>query len=87
MTNAVPDVDARIRGVFANIFKIAPDAVQDTTRRGEFERWDSLGHLELLESLRTQFQIDFSPDQALEMETVADVKRVVHAALSEAGKR
>ena len=49
----------------------------DRTRRGELERWDSLGHLQLLESLSTEFNIEVPPQLALQMETFLDVKRTV----------
>ncbi len=70
-------LDVRIRGLFGRLFQIAPDAITDSLRRGTHERWDSLGHLELLEALRNEFAIEIPPDDALAMETFADVRRVV----------
>lgn len=69
---------ARIEAIFRKVFELAPAAaISDATRRGELERWDSIGHLELLEALRNEFSIEIPPDQALEMETMSDVKRVI----------
>lgn len=70
-------LDATIKAVFECVFEARPEEITDETRRGDFERWDSLGHLVLLEALREQFRIEIPPEQALEMETVKDVKRVV----------
>lgn len=69
--------DRRIRAIFARLFEVAPESVGEKTRRGELERWDSLGHLELLEALRTEFKVQIQPDEALAMETFADVKRTL----------
>lgn len=70
--------EARIEAIFRKIFELAPNAaVDDNTRRGELERWDSIGHLELLEALRNEFRVEIPPDQAIEMETIRDVKRVI----------
>ncbi len=70
-------IDAEIAVVFQRLFGLAPNQLNREIRRGQLERWDSLGHLDLLEALRTEFGIDIPPEQALDMETVADVERVV----------
>lgn len=73
------DLDQTIKAIFKRVFEAPPEEVSDRTRRGEFERWDSLGHLVLLEALREEFQIEIEPERALEMETVGDIKRIVTA--------
>jgi acyl carrier protein len=75
----VNSADARIRSIFQRLFQVAPETVSDQTRRGQLEQWDSLGHLELLEALRSEFGIEIPADEALAMETFADVKRIVTA--------
>ena len=71
------ELDEIIKSVFQEVFKVRVEAVTDEIRRGALERWDSLGHLDLVESLREKFSIDITPEQALDMETVADIKRIV----------
>ncbi len=71
------DLDRAVKALFHKLFEVEPDFVNDRTRRGELERWDSLGHLDLLEALRNEFGIDIPPEQALQMETFLDVKRTV----------
>jgi acyl carrier protein len=71
------DVELMIKTIFLQVFEVPPGEITDQTRRGELERWDSLGHLILLESLREKFRIEIEPEQALEMETIKDIKRFV----------
>ncbi len=78
MTESI-DLNAKIKAIFQRVFEVRPEEIADQTRRGELERWDSLGHLVLLEALREEFRIEIPPEQALEMETVQDIKRVVTA--------
>lgn len=74
------EIDARVQSIFQRVFELPPGSgLSPKTRRGQLERWDSLGHLELLEALRKEFGIEIPPEQALEMETFADVTRVVGA--------
>jgi acyl carrier protein len=77
------NLDATIKAIFQRVFEVRPEEVDDQTRRGQLERWDSLGHLVLLEALREEFLIEIPPEQALEMETVEDIKRVVNALRSD----
>lgn len=75
------DVAGRVAAVFQEVFELRPDQLTDETRRGDFERWDSLGHLALIEALREHFSIDIPPEQALDMESVGDAKRIVSTLL------
>ncbi len=81
---AADEVETRLRAIFERLFEVRPEAITDRTRRGGLERWDSLGHLELLEALRREFSIDIPPEAALAMETFADVKLIVGRLLVEA---
>jgi acyl carrier protein len=71
------DLGAQIRVVLQLTFQVPAEVITDETRRGDLERWDSLGHLTLIEALRQQFGVEIAPEQALEMETVQDIKRII----------
>src|SRR5436190_14830775 len=75
------DVPQRVETLLQRVFEVAPRQLRDETRRGELDRWDSLGHLALIEALREEFAIDIPPELALSMDTVADVKRITSALL------
>lgn len=71
------DLDVAIKAIFQRIFGVRPEDIHDQTGWNDLERWDSLGHLELIEALREAFQIEIGPEQALEMGTVGAIKRVL----------
>ena len=77
------NLDGRIRSIFQKLFDVGQGIINDETRRGDLERWDSLGHLDLVEALRVEFQIDIGPEEALEMETVADIKQIISVGLAD----
>ncbi len=70
-------LDLQVRRVFASIFPGDPSAIEDGTRRGELEGWDSLAHLDLVSELENEFGVTLDPEDALEIETFGDAKRVV----------
>jgi acyl carrier protein len=71
------ELEKTIREIMGRVFEVRPEEITDKTRRGKLERWDSLGHLSLLSALQDELHIEIPPDQALEMETLDDIKRAV----------
>ena len=72
-------LDDRIKRLFEGLFRVSPELVDDDTRRGALEGWDSLGHLNLVDALREEFGVEISPEQALDIETVRDIKGMIQA--------
>ena len=70
-------MDAEIRTVFSQVFSIPASRVTDQLSWNDLEQWDSLGHIRLIDALREQFNIEIPADQALEMESVREIKRIV----------
>lgn len=71
------ELNEQIGNIFRKIFQARPEEISDSTQRGVLERWDSLGHLDLIATLSEGFDIEISPEEALEIETIADIKRLV----------
>ncbi len=70
-------VDERLRAAFGDLFSVDPAVIDDESRRGELEGWDSLGHVDLVSELEKRFSIHIDSEDALEIETFADARRVV----------
>jgi acyl carrier protein len=78
MTND-ENLDATIKAIFRRVFDVSPEQISDQTGWGDLERWDSLGHLMLLDALREEFRIQIPPEVALDMSSVAEIKRILRA--------
>ncbi len=70
--------EKRIHEVVARTFHVQIDHVNDDTRRGGLEEWDSLGHVNLMSALDEEFDVRVRPERALQMHTIGDVKRIMH---------
>ena len=70
-------IDDQLKAIFQRLFGVGADQLNDQLRRNGLQRWDSLGHLELLASLEKEFRVEIPLTEVLAMETVGDVKRVV----------
>lgn len=56
-------LDARLRGVFAAVFPVDRQALNDADSPSTIEEWDSLAHLNLLLAIESEFCVHFSPDE------------------------
>ena len=55
------------------------DAVPGDARIGGFERWDSLAHMHLLLALEARVGRTLDPDEAVAVESLRDVARLLDA--------
>ena len=78
----IEEINGRVRKIYGELFRVDPDELSDDVRRGELDGWDSLGHLDLVSALEKQFSVRLRPEQALEIETIGDAKRVLARLLS-----
>lgn len=60
---------ARLRAVMATVFETTPTALPVDADTDSVEKWDSLGHLMLVESLEEAFGVAFSHEETLAMLT------------------
>ncbi|MGJ8645386.1 MAG: acyl carrier protein [Marinomonas colpomeniae] len=47
----------KIKEIMSDIFKIDVDSINDETVIGNVEKWDSLGHMNLVAALEDEFDI------------------------------
>ena len=74
-------LENRIYAVFKESLRVMPEKLAKETRRGDLEEWDSLGHLSLVNALSEEFNVKISPEDALEMETIEDIQRILSGLL------
>ena len=72
-------IASRVDALIERVFEVDSGAFHDEMARGDLERWDSLGHVILVEALREEFGCEIPPEEALDMETIADIKRIMGA--------
>lgn len=71
------NIENRIYTIFDKILRIQRGKLNTQSRRDNFEEWDSLGHILLVEALSKEFKIAISAEEALDMESVEDIKRFI----------
>lgn len=71
------DLSGRIRGVLARTLEVPLASVPVDAAQGSLERWDSLGHLNVVMELEAAFGVSFSTDEAVGMRSVPEIVEIL----------
>lgn len=70
-------MEEQLKVTFANALDIESDEVNDSTSPDTMPDWDSLAHLNLIANLEKNFNIQFTMEEVIEMNTFSKIKQVV----------
>ncbi len=60
-------MEEQLKLLFANILNIETSKITNDLKMGDVSNWDSLGHLNLITAIEEEFNIFFSNDEILEL--------------------
>ena len=63
-------------GLNVNVTEIALESTV-----GDFPSWDSLGQLNILQSVQDEFDVEFEPEEMMDIEDVNDIIKAVESKL------
>ena len=69
-------MNERLLQILADTLGVEAGALNDDTSMENTPQWDSVAHLNLVLSLEQAFGRRFTPDEFLQMQSVAAIKRV-----------
>ncbi len=72
----------RVVDVFVKTFKISAENYRSDLQPGQLKEWDSLGNEILLMNLEKEFDIEFSEDEILEVNTSGDLEALILSKVS-----
>ena len=70
-------MDTKLNEIIASTLHIPLGAVTDQLTMAEVETWDSLQHMDLIASLEQAFGAEFTFEEIVSMQSVAEIKRVL----------
>jgi len=76
----------KILEIVSSTFSEPIENLTDATGPTDISGWDSLGQLQLIEAIETEFEIKLSIDQVISINSIKDIDAVLNAAPSEAIK-
>lgn len=69
----------RVANVFGVVFGVDPGVVTKETVPDDIEKWDSLGHMKMVEELEKEFDLRFELDDMMEMVSVEQILEILAA--------
>jgi len=70
-------LDNKLPSLIADVLHIPVEKVIDELTMSEVESWDSLQHMTLIASLEQTFNLDFTFDEIIVMQSIQEIKRVL----------
>lgn len=71
----------KVKEIVAQVCEVSADEIQETSTIGDFAAWDSIGHLTILSTVEEAFDINFEPEEMMDLEDVADIIKAVDSKL------
>lgn len=75
--------------VLSNVIKITAESlgvresdVNENTLMEEMEEWDSLTHMELIANLESEYNIEFTVDEIMEMVSIRKIVQQIEARMN-----
>lgn len=65
----------RLHNVVSQVLGVSIEALTDTDSPDTIESWDSLAHINLVLALEAEYGLSFSPDEAVELLSVAAIRK------------
>lgn len=67
----------KVMQIIAEICEVAIDNVTLDSAIGDFPSWDSMGQLAILQRVESEFDIQFEPEEMMEIEDVNDIVKTL----------
>lgn len=75
------EVKEKVFEIVANILEIEVSEVTLESTVGDFPSWDSLGQLNILQSVQDEFDVEFEPEEMMDIEDISDIIKAVESKL------
>lgn len=75
------EIQNKVFGIIAGVCEVSVDQVDGNSTVGDFPAWDSLGQLNILQSVQDEFGVEFEPEEMMDIEDANDIVKLVSSKL------
>ena len=75
------EVKEKVIEIIAGVLEIQPSEITLESTVGDFPTWDSLGQLNILQNVQDEFEVEFEPEEMMDIEDVNDIIKAVESKL------
>ena len=67
----------KIKKIIADVCGVDVSVVNESSSVGDFPSWDSMAHLTILSTIEEELNVDFEPEEMMDIESVSDIVKAV----------
>ena len=71
------DILNEVKNIVAEVCEVEISKVNNDSSIGDFDAWDSIGHLTILSTVEEKFGIEFDPEEMMDLEDINDIVKAV----------
>lgn len=75
------EVKSKVFEIIASVCETEISNIKLESTIGDFPQWDSMGHLTILSNVEEAFDINFEPEEMMDLEDVHDIVKAVEEKL------
>lgn len=75
------EIKEKVFEIIANVLNVNASEITLESTVGDFPSWDSLGQLNILQSVQDEFEVEFEPEEMMDIEDVNDIIKAVESKL------
>ena len=73
--------DMKLKEVISNVLGVSIEDINDDSSPDNIDKWDSLSHINLVMALESEFEVDLSPEDAMDMLSVKLIRMILEDVL------
>jgi acyl carrier protein len=73
--------DMKLKEVLSNVLGVSIEEINDDSSPDSLDQWDSLSHIKLVMAIESEFEVELSPEDSMDMLSVKLIRIILQDAL------
>ena len=75
--------DMKLKDVISNVLGVSLEEINDDSSPDSLDKWDSLSHLKLVMAIESEFEVELSPEDSMDMLSVKLIRMILEDVLKD----
>ena len=75
--------DMKLKDVLSNVLGVSIEEINDDSSPDSLDKWDSLSHLKLVMAIESEFEVELSPEDSMDMLSVKLIRMILEDVLKD----
>ena len=75
--------DMKLKHVISNVLGVSIEEINDDSSPDSLDKWDSLSHIKLVMAIESEFEVELSPEDSMDMLSVKLIRMILEDVLKD----